>query len=242
MTIVLRSVKGSNLTAAEVDGNFTDLNGRVTTLETTPPTPNEIANVDVTDGLLTITMDDATVWGPFALPVTSFRVRDAWEALTEYNYYDIVYVEGDGVYFVAKAHTSPAAFSAEHAVGGVLVYIKLMSDITPPINMLVTTEATEARTLVADDRGYYIRFTSDASGGCTLTLEPDSVYDFPVGTQIHFRQSGAALVTLDFDSAITVNAKAGCDFTTVEEGSVCTLIKVGANEWDFFGDHGFVSV
>lgn len=73
MAIVLRSVKGSNLTPAEVDGNFTDLDGRVTALEENPPEPNEISNILVVGTQMTIVLEDSTEFGPFTLPQANFR-------------------------------------------------------------------------------------------------------------------------------------------------------------------------
>ncbi|MBB4520469.1 UNVERIFIED_ORG: hypothetical protein M2435_001249 [Rhizobium sophorae] len=60
--------KGSNLTPAEVDGNFYDLDGRVTDLEDNPPTPNQIADITQDGNQITIVMDDASTFGPFTLP------------------------------------------------------------------------------------------------------------------------------------------------------------------------------
>lgn len=69
MTIVLRSVKGSNLTPAEVDGNFTDLDDRVTEIEDNPVEPVGIANVVVDGATFTVVLTDTTELGPFDIPV-----------------------------------------------------------------------------------------------------------------------------------------------------------------------------
>lgn len=73
MAIVLRSVKGSNLTADEVDGNFTDLDDRVSEIEDNPPEPVNISNITLVGTQLTIYLEDATVYGPFTVPQASFR-------------------------------------------------------------------------------------------------------------------------------------------------------------------------
>ena len=54
MAIVKRLVKGSALTHAELDGNFTDLDGRVTTLESAPDSDSQT---------LTLAGDDLTITG-----------------------------------------------------------------------------------------------------------------------------------------------------------------------------------
>ncbi|MBB2698972.1 UNVERIFIED_ORG: hypothetical protein GGI66_003649 [Rhizobium esperanzae] len=60
--------KGSNLTPAEVDENFNDLDGRVSELEGNPPTANQIADITQVGDQITIVMDDASTFGPFTLP------------------------------------------------------------------------------------------------------------------------------------------------------------------------------
>jgi len=60
--------KGSNLTPAEVDENFHDLDGRVTEIEDNPPSPNQIADITQDGNQITIVMDDASTFGPFTLP------------------------------------------------------------------------------------------------------------------------------------------------------------------------------
>ncbi|KEC73137.1 hypothetical protein RLPCCGM1_c1253 [Rhizobium leguminosarum bv. phaseoli CCGM1] len=60
--------KGSNLTPAEVDANFYDLDGRVAELEDNPPGPNQIADITQVGDQITIVMEDASTFGPFTLP------------------------------------------------------------------------------------------------------------------------------------------------------------------------------
>lgn len=60
--------KGSNLTPAEVDENFNDLDGRVSEIEDNPPSPNQIADITQTGDQITIVMEDASTFGPFTLP------------------------------------------------------------------------------------------------------------------------------------------------------------------------------
>ena len=74
MTITYRTAgawgsgKGSNLTAAEVDQNFADLDGRVDALETTPPVPAQISDITQTGDQITIHLDNGDSFGPFTLP------------------------------------------------------------------------------------------------------------------------------------------------------------------------------
>ncbi|RWC29854.1 MAG: hypothetical protein EOS70_23485 [Mesorhizobium sp.] len=73
MTITYRSVKASNLTAAEIDDNFHDLDDRIQAIEDNPPEPVNISNIIVVGTQMTIVLEDATEFGPFTLPQANFR-------------------------------------------------------------------------------------------------------------------------------------------------------------------------
>ncbi|MDK1386388.1 hypothetical protein QN224_13310 [Sinorhizobium sp. 8-89] len=74
MTITYRTTgawgagKGSNLTPAEVDGSFYDLDARVAEMEANPPEPNQIASITQAGNTITIHMEDGSTHGPFTLP------------------------------------------------------------------------------------------------------------------------------------------------------------------------------
>lgn len=73
MVLIYRADKGSPLTSDEVDGNFHDLDDRVTDLEDSPPAANGIANIVVDGTQMTIVLEDATELGPYTLPQANFR-------------------------------------------------------------------------------------------------------------------------------------------------------------------------
>jgi hypothetical protein len=115
MTITYVSVKGGPLTVAEHDGNISDLDGRVTTVETNPPDANGIANVtQPSQSQIRIILDDGTQY-TFTLPTAIFAWRGEWAGATVYFENDVVVVTGDGVYLVLQDHTSEATFSAAEA-------------------------------------------------------------------------------------------------------------------------------
>lgn len=66
--------KGADLTPAEVDLNFYDLDERVVTIELNPPTPIEISEITVTGSSMTVHMADSSTFGPFTLPTAPARV------------------------------------------------------------------------------------------------------------------------------------------------------------------------
>ncbi len=64
--------KGSNLTAAEVDENFYDIQQAVNDLITNPVQPAEIESAEITDGnQLTFTLSDATILDPVTIPTAA---------------------------------------------------------------------------------------------------------------------------------------------------------------------------
>jgi len=64
--------KGGDLTPAEVDQNFFNISEAIDALGTGPQ-PAEIDTIAVSGSQMTITLSDATVFGPYTLPTSSFR-------------------------------------------------------------------------------------------------------------------------------------------------------------------------
>jgi hypothetical protein len=108
---------GRNLTAAEGDGNFYDLDSRVGDLETNPPTPNDIASATVSGTQLSFTLVDGTVLGPLDLPILVWTWRGEWTPTTLYEVLDTFVVTGTGLFMVLVDHTSAASFDPD-AVDG----------------------------------------------------------------------------------------------------------------------------
>jgi hypothetical protein len=102
--------KGALLTPAEVDQNFYEAVQRILALEENPPTAVSIQSADVVGNLMTITLTDATVLGPFTLPTAMWRDVGEWTANTVYTAFSIVKYQGS-VYLVLRNHVSdPVAF------------------------------------------------------------------------------------------------------------------------------------
>lgn len=140
MTIIYRTTgawgsgKGSPLTSAEVDGNFYDLSGRVTTLETVPPEAVSIDDITQTGSDLFIHMTDGNTFGPFTIDVPVWNFRGVWVALTNYSILDVFEYNGT-VYQVIFDHTSAATFDpgANDGMGHnyYLVLLTLPADVLP---------------------------------------------------------------------------------------------------------------
>jgi hypothetical protein len=237
MTIILRSVKGSNLTPAEVDGNFIDLDGRVITLETTPPTPVEITNITVSGSQMTVHLSDMTTFGPFTLPRSRFAWRGTWAASTQYYGNDVL-AFGEDIYLVLEAHISDTAFdpAATDGSSGNPLYALMLSS-APQIK----TVSSIAYMPAADDANKYIRMThpGDTSGDPVVTIPGNQTVAFAVGVELHFRQSAGAQISFVGESnsaeTVTLNVTTGHDLMTAQEGAVVTCKKIATNTWDVFG-------
>lgn len=114
MAIVLRSVKGSNLTAAEVDGNFTTLEAMVGAKAAQGVGIASVALVS--NNVMQFQMTDHSYLAPVTLPTATFRFVGVWQPYTAYLVNDI-FGEGPSGYIVLVQHTSAATFDP-HATDG----------------------------------------------------------------------------------------------------------------------------
>lgn len=122
VAITYRDTIGRNLTAAEGDANNRAFDVAITALQTDRPLPNNIESVTVEGSSFSFVLGDATVIGPFPLPVLSFNWRRAWEPFTPYQVLDTFTVEGFGIYMVRENHTSGAAFDPALLVSAAPAY------------------------------------------------------------------------------------------------------------------------
>jgi len=128
------------LTEFEVDFNFFQHEGRITTLEANFTLTVSIGTITqpVPDQLL-FTMTDGSTQGPFTLPTSTFQDRGAWTPSTPYFVNDTFTANG-ALYRVLFAHTSGTTFSPTANDGaGHDFYAAMMSS---PGNALPTGGAT----------------------------------------------------------------------------------------------------
>lgn len=100
---------GANLPAATIDGNFYDLDGRVTDLESNPPTARSILSIVTDSNIMTITYTDSST-DVLVLPVASIRFTGPYQGGTTYLINDIFTVNGQ-VYIVRHGLTAPDDFN-----------------------------------------------------------------------------------------------------------------------------------
>ena len=248
--------KGSNLTAAEIDGNFYDLDGRVVSLEGATPTAAEIQTIALNEDQLTIVLDNGASFGPFTMPTLTFNWRGEWTPSTVYAALDFVSVAGDGVYLVTEAHTSAGTFDPDADLGsggpsGASTYA-LMFAVTDlpgasgpssgshndsPYHGGVYLETGASVTPTLDQAGGYFRIAY--AGAFSFNLPADASVNFPIGTRFTIRDdtsgSGSG-VELGAASGVLLDGPTGTSFTTTANGDVIYAVKVASDKWEAWGD------
>jgi hypothetical protein len=231
MTITYRLVKGSPLTFAEEDGNFSDLNGRVSSLETAR-FANPIDTITVVGNQMTFHYTTAAGGGSdtVTLPTAQWNSRGNWQPSTVYAVNDLV-IEASNLYLVKIAHTSPTSFDPGEQIGGQYVY----QFIFGPLGQTETVTLTAiSYTLQGTDNLKYYRCTTHHTAGIVIIIPDDADVAIPIDSEITFRQ-GADHLIFQADTGATLNVPVGHHASTDHIGAVVTVKKVGAGTWDIFG-------
>jgi hypothetical protein len=105
------SGKGAKLTSAEIDTNFWEVVQRLDHLESNPPTAVSIAEISISGNLITFTMTDSSVQGPFKIPSATMSNRGEWLPLITYLAFQLVANSGN-IYMVLQNHVSESSFDA----------------------------------------------------------------------------------------------------------------------------------
>src|SRR5262245_59380526 len=114
---------GSPLAAAQVDGNFYDVDQRIVSLNTSLATGKRISSVTYTSSSMTFFYTDSTTQ-TIPLPVATIEYVGAWANSTPYQRNQMI-AAGNGFYQVLQDHTSPAApapFDPNATLGGNPLY------------------------------------------------------------------------------------------------------------------------
>jgi hypothetical protein len=102
----------------------------------------------------------------------------------------------------------------------------------PPFYELLGDTYFSSHTLGEADAASLVKINS--SSGVNLTVQPDSGYNFPIGTQIVILQLGIGQITVAAGSGVFVFSEGG-RLVTKARYAVASLIKLGANQWILTG-------
>jgi hypothetical protein len=265
MTVIYRTPgawgggQGSDLAAAQIDENFFTLVGLINAKAVSGAGISTMSVVS--NNQLQTRLTDGTFLPAVTLPTATFTFRGAWAPDTVYSANDII-TEGGSTYLVLIGHTSEGTFDpGDNNGSGSDFYGLLLSNPSEALPIGGSTGEVLTKVSGADfnvawepvgstgapvqtktgttftpalvDAGTYNRMTN--SGGCTVHIPADSSVNFPIGTEIHFRQASAAGISFVASSPAFLNGVTGFLDETTAEGATCTLKKVAADEWDLFG-------
>lgn len=73
------------------------------------------------------------------------------------------------------------------------------------------------------------------AGAITYTVNPDSSYNAPVGTEIVLAQAGAGQVSIVAGAGVTLRKPSSFNAKTMEQNATAVLYKVAANTWRLGG-------
>lgn len=113
MPLIYRSHKGSPLSYAEVDGNFRNLDERLTHLEEDIMAPEKFDRVEVVGSQLTFYGTQGSTLGPVEMPVVKWNPRGMWSDTEGYHVDDVVQYQ-EGIYVCLKSHSPSPDFQSVH--------------------------------------------------------------------------------------------------------------------------------
>jgi hypothetical protein len=114
MSVILRSEKGSPLTSAEIDGNFSSLQAQIDEAMSVVVAEG-IAGASVVGNQMTLTGTLGSTFGPFTLP-PGFVPRGAWATGGNYLVGNVV-TNGASLYHCQIDHVAGASFATDLAAG-----------------------------------------------------------------------------------------------------------------------------
>ncbi len=113
---------GVLLDAWQIDGNFYDLDSRITAIEDSPVAPIAPLSMALDGTAFTIGWSNGTTTGPIVVPLLLPTNRGDWAPLTAYQELDYFTAPTGELGAVLVAHTSAATFDWAATEGGDLVY------------------------------------------------------------------------------------------------------------------------
>jgi hypothetical protein len=230
MPLILRSVKGSNLTPSEADGNFTYLDDLIASVEDNITAGIGIDTISISGNVLTFNMSDSTTQS-VTLPTSiyAWTPRGEWQPTTAYAVNDTVSYFGS-VYLVIFAHTSHSTFDpgANDGLGH-----NFYALILPHSPIWGQTISGTTYTTVLTDANTYMRFTS--ATGCAITI--DEAVNYPAWTEMHFRdECNAGNISIEIATPGHINPVGGYQNESAAKGGTIGVKQVAATgAWDIFG-------
>jgi len=235
--------KGGDLTAAEVDGNFEELETAIAALGVGGADPIEAVNLSGTQ--LTFTLAGGAVAGPFTIPRAAFRFRGAWVAALAYFGNDVFSIStggaDDGIYLVRRSHVAEAVFNPAYDDGDGPLYQVMFAPVASGGGVsavarpqVINADAALSYTPTAADEGAFVM--SYAGAAFTINLPSDSAEDLPIGFKFTIQQPYQDM-TFASPGGATIDAPNHLNpFGVGLWGGITHAIKQDADYWFIWGD------
>ncbi|MBY0501449.1 MAG: hypothetical protein K2P93_05550 [Alphaproteobacteria bacterium] len=130
MSIIYRATKGAPLSADEIDGNFKELEERLTHLEEHPERGEGIGKIQVVNDQMTLIGTFGSDFGTFYLPKASLNPCGSWTSQIPYQKLDLVTYENT-LYCCVRDHVSTTWTQDEGAWKDILSLPKPSSNTLP---------------------------------------------------------------------------------------------------------------
>jgi hypothetical protein len=148
--------------------------------------------------------------------------------------------DGAGHDYYGRLLTNPANVLPDG--GEIGQYLTKIDDFDFAVGWETPIVFPSQKLLEAPNTTYDLTFNNIASyvrcvnaSGCTVGIPGDAFLNFPLSTEISFRQCTNTGITLLAGTGVTFNVIDGLSAATARKGAVITAKKVAANQWDVFG-------
>ena len=227
---------GRPLTPLERDQNMRYIEERTRGLSL--PSSETIAEInELTSTANEIVMTDATTY-EIEMPFVQIEYVGDFVPFASYSVGNVL-TSGENNYLVLQDHVAEAVFSAsQDSTLGQSLYSLLGSggSVEHTVVALYDTTGSVEFTPTLGQANAHILF-QEYDGVAYFHVPTDEDVPFPIGTFFDiFNQTfstASEAVEVLFPTGVTVNSKGG--YSSSAWGAAMTLIKVGADEWDLYG-------
>lgn len=227
--------EGQDLEPEEVDENFFTLQEQIDDIVGNPPAPLDIADIVVSGSTFTVVLSDATVLGPYQLPVATISWFGLWQAETILPEFALFYRETDGLYLVLREHTSEETFDPELEDTDGPVYQKLFDFSLLTLTVVSSSDPTYAANAVTEST-VLVNLTNAEGAEVTVPITGEEI---PLGTRLSWQvvSAGAVLTVVgDQDTTDEVEILVPVGFVArALQNSIVEAVKTGDNQWTLGG-------
>lgn len=170
----------------------------------------------------------------------SWTVQRVWQAIAAWWAASAMKTKLDGIAAGATANDTDANLKSRsnhtgtQAIGTIVGLEAALASKAAAAGVPVKTVAGTTYTLLLEDAGYLVEFTSASS--VTVTVPAQASVSFAGGEEYHLCQAGLGKVTVATTGGVTLVKPASQNAATRERESVCTLKRRATDSWRVFGD------